>query len=120
MAVARGPGYGPGGQQSGMLGLSMGAWGYMRKSKQQQDGQVGMDLETQELALVSDSVPVEHVFRDVAISGTVATMSQRRDVVVELARVGGHWTCVINSVRQLREQGIRLRSLAAAEQVWTR
>ena len=72
------------------------------------------------LALVSDSVPVEHVFRDVAISGTVATMSQRRDVVVELARVGGHWTCVINSVRQLREQGIRLRSLAAAEQVWTR
>ena len=79
-----------------------------------------MDPETQELALVSAGVPMEHVFLDVGISGTVATMSRRGDVVVELARIGGHWKYVINSVRQLREQGIRIRSLAAAEQVWTR
>ena len=52
----------------------MAAWGYLRTSKQQQ---AGMDLETQEFALVSDGVPVEHVLRDVGISGTVATMSRR-------------------------------------------
>ena len=90
-----------------------------------------MDPETQELALVSDGVPVEHVFRDVGISGTVATMPRRGwrslqgrlrrgDVMVELAQIGRRWTEVINSVRQLREQGIRIRSLAATEQVWPR
>ena len=50
----------------------MAAWGYLRTSKQQQDGQDWMDPETQELAQVSDGVPVERVFRDVGISGTVA------------------------------------------------
>ena len=57
-----------------MLGVSMVEWGYLRTSKQQQ---AGMDPETQEHALVSACVPVEHVFRDVGISGTDTTMSKR-------------------------------------------
>ena len=84
-----------------------------------------MEPETQEFALVPGGVPVEHIFRDVGISGTVATMSRRGwrslqgrlrrgDVVVELARIGRRWTELINSVRQLREQCIRTRTLAAA------
>ena len=127
MAVVVGPSYGPGGQQSGMLGVSMVERGYLRTSKQQQ---AGMDPETQEHALVSACVPVEHVFRDVGISGTVATTSRRswrtlqgrlrRGDVVAVAGIGRRWAEVINSVRQLREQGIRIRSLAAAEQVWAR
>ena len=79
-----------------------------------------MDPETQKLALMSAGVPVEHVFRDVRISGTVATISRCGwrslhgrlrcgDVVVELAWIGRRWTEVIYSVRQLREQGIRIR-----------
>ena len=75
---------------------------------------------------------LEHIYRDLGVSGS--TTASRRGwtqlqgrlktgdalVVVELARIGRRWTETVNSVRGLRERGIRIRSLAQAEQEWTR
>ena len=88
--------------------------------------------ETQQLQLQAAGVDLEHIYRDLGVSGST-TMSRRgwmqlqgrlktgdALVVVELARIGRRWTETVNSVRQLRERGIRIRSLAASEQEWTR
>ena len=111
----------------------MTTWGYIRTSKTLQDGQPGMKPETQHLQLQDAGVDLEHIYRDLGVSGSTSTTSRRGWmqlhgrlkagdvlVVVELARIGRRWTETVNSVRQLREQGIRIRSLAQAEQEWTR
>ena len=41
-------------------------------------------------------------------------------VVVELARIGRRWTEAVNTIRLLRGEGVRFRSLAEGESTWAR
>ena len=108
-------------------------YGYLRTSKQHQDGAVGMDPETQARALEAAGVAPSDVYRDLGLSGTTASTSRAgwralQDrlrpgdtvVVVELARIGRRWTEAVNTIRQLRAEGVRFRSLAEAEATWAR
>ena len=121
-----------GGQQSGTL-FGMTDYGYLRTSRQQQEGAVGMDPDSQTRALEAVGVAPSDVYRDLGLSGTTASMSRAgwrvlQDrlrpgdtvVVVELARIGRRWTEAVNTIRRLRGEGVRFRSLAEGESTWMR
>ena len=108
-------------------------YGYLRTSKQQVDGQAGMDPDSQTRALEAVGVAPSDVYRDLGLSGTTASTSRAgwrvlQDrlrpgdtvVVVELARIGRRWTEAVNTIRQLRGEGVRFRSLAEGESTWAR
>ena len=109
-------------------------YGYLRTSKQQVDGQAGMDPDSQTRALEAVCVAPSDVYRDLGLSGTTASTSRAgwrvlQDrlrpsdtvVVVELARIGRRWTEAVNTIRQLRGEGVRFRSrLAEGESTWAR
>ena len=108
-------------------------YGYLRTSKQQVDGQAGMDPDSQTRALEAVGVAPSDVYRDLGLSGTTASTSRAgwrvlQDrlrpgdtvVVVELARIGCRWTEAVNTIRQLRGEGVRFRSLAEGESTWAR
>ena len=111
----------------------MTSYGYLRTSKQQVDGQAGMDPDSQVRALEAAGVSPSDVYRDLGLSGTTASTSRagRRAlqdrlrpsdtvVVVELARIGLRWTEAVNTIRQLRGEGVRFRSPAEGESTWAR
>ena len=73
------------------------------------------------------------LYRDLGLSGTTASTSRAgwralqvrlrpgdTVVVVELARIGRRWTEAVNTIRQLRADGVRFRSLAESESTWSR
>ena len=106
-------------------------YGYLRTSRQQQDGQPGMDAETQARALEAAGVDPSDVYRNLGLSGTTVSTSRAgwralQDrlrpgdtvVVVELARIGRRWTEAVNTIRQLCGEGVRFRSLAEGESTW--
>ena len=105
--------------------VGMTIYGYLRTSKQQVDGQAGMAPDSQTRAV--------EAYRDLGLSGTTASTSRAgwralQDrlrpgdtvVVVELARIGHRWTEAVNTIRQLRGEGVRFRSLAERESTWAR
>ena len=108
-------------------------YGYIRTSRRLQEGVPGMDPASQELQLRRAGVPVDQIHRDVGVSGTTGTQERRgwhrlngrlaggdTLVVVAIDRIGRRWPDTIRSICELRDRGVKIRSLAEAEAQWTR
>ena len=108
-------------------------YGYIRTSRRLQEGVPGMDPASQELQLRRAGVPLDHIHRDVGVSGTTGTQERRgwhrlngrlaggdTLVVVAIDRIGRRWPDTIRSICELRDRGVKIRSLAEAEAQWTR
>ena len=108
-------------------------YGYIRTSRRLQEGVPGMDPASQELQLRRAGVPLDHIHRDVGVSGTTGTQDRRGWhrlngrlgggdilVVVAIDRIGRRWPDTIRSICELRDRGVKIRSLAEAEAQWTR
>ena len=91
-----------------------------------------MDPASQELQLRRACVPLDHIHRDVGVSGTTGTQERRgwhringrfaggdTLVVVAIDRIGRRWPDTIRSICELRDRGVKIRSLAEAETQWT-
>ena len=92
-----------------------------------------MDPTSQELQLQRAGVRLDHVYRDVGISGTTGTQERKgwhrlngrlaggdTLVVVAIDRIGRRWTDVIKAICELRDRGVKIRSLAESEAQWTK
>ena len=92
-----------------------------------------MDPASQELQLRRAGVPLDRIHRDVGVSGTTGTQERRgwhrlngrlaggdTLVVVAIDRIGRRWPDTIRSICELRDRGVKVRSLADAEKEWTR
>ena len=108
-------------------------YGYIRTSRRLQEGVLGMDPASQELQLQRAGVPLNNIHRDVGVSGTTGTQERRgwhrlngrlaggdTMVVVAIDRIGRRWPDTIRSICELRDRGVKVRSLAEAEAQWTR
>ena len=108
-------------------------YGYIRTSRQIQEGILGMDPASQELQLRRASVPLANIHRDVGVSGSTGTRERRawhqlNDrlaggdtlVVVAIDRIGQTWQDIVRTICELRDRGVKIRSLAEAEAQWTR
>ena len=107
-------------------------YGYIRTSRRLIAGEPGNDPDTQRLQLLDDGVPTANLCQDLGVSGSTGTNTRRGwrsmnsrlhqgDVLVAASvdRVGRGWIDVMSVIRELRERGIRIRSLANSEQTWT-
>ena len=108
-------------------------YGYIRTSRQLQEGVPGMDPASQELQFQRAGVPRDNIYRDVGVSGSTSTQ-QRQGwhrlngrlaggdtlVVVAIDRIGRRWPDTIRSICDLRDRRVKIRSLAEAEAQWTR
>ena len=92
-----------------------------------------MDPASQELQLRRAGVPLANIYRDVGVSGSIGTQERRAWhqlnarlagddtlVVVAIDRIGRTWQDTVRSICELRDRGVRIRSLAEAEAQWTR
>ena len=108
-------------------------YGYIRTSRRLIAGEPGNDPDTQRLQLLDAGVKASKVYQDLGISGSTGTNTRQGwrslnselnqgDVLVvaSVDRVGRGWIDVMSAIRELRERGIRIRSLASSEQTWTR
>ena len=107
-------------------------YGYIRTSQHLQEGPLGMAPASQELQLRRAGVPLENIFHDVGVSGSTGTQ-QRQGwhqlngrlaggdtlVVVVIDRIGRRWPDTIRSICELRNRGVKIRSLAETEAQWT-
>ena len=109
----------------------MTVYGYIRTSRQRIEGTPGSDPEAQAYQLRQDAVPEANVYRDVGVSGGTGTNSragwraldarlQTGDTLVVVAadRIGRSWLNTVNTIRDLRTRGVRIRSLAPDETTW--
>ena len=108
-------------------------YGYIRTSRQLQEGVPGMDPASQELQLRRAGVPLNNIHRDVGVSGSIGT-NQRQGwhaldgrlaggdtlVVVAIDRIGRTWQDTVRSICELRDRGVKIRSLSETEAQWTR
>ena len=108
-------------------------YGYIRTSRQLQEGVPGMDPASQELQLRRAGVPLNNIHRDVGVSGSIGT-NQRQAwhaldgrlaggdtlVVVAIDRIGRTWQDTVRSICELRDRDVKIRSLAEAESQWTK
>ena len=91
-----------------------------------------MDPASQELQLRRAGVPLDQIHRDVGVSGTTGTQERRgwrrlngrlaggdTLVVVAIDRIGRRWPDTIRSICEMRDRGVKIRSLAEAEAQWT-
>jgi DNA invertase Pin-like site-specific DNA recombinase len=110
----------------------MPTYGYIRTSRHLQEGPLGMAPASQELQLRRAGVPLENIFHDVGVSGSTGTQQrqgwhQLNDrlaggdtlVVVVIDRIGRRWPDTIRSICELRNRGVKIRSLAETEAQWT-
>ena len=108
-------------------------YGYIRTSRRLITGEPGNDPDTQRLQLLDAGVPAANLYQDLGASGSTGTTTHQRwrslnshmhpgDVLVvaSVDHVGRGWIDVMSVIRELRDRGIRIRSLAIAEQMWTR
>ena len=108
-------------------------YGYIRTSRRLQEGVLGMDPASQELQLQRAGVPLNNIHRDVGVSGTTGTQERRgwhrlngrlaggdTLIVVAIDRIGRRWPDTIRSICDLRDRGVKVRSLAESEAQWTR
>ena len=92
-----------------------------------------MDPESQVLQLRRAGVPLNNIHRDVGVSGSTGTRERRawhqlNDllaggdtlVVVAIDRIGRTWQDTVRSICELRDRGVKIRSLAETEKEWTR
>ena len=90
-----------------------------------------MDPLSQELQLQRAGVPLNNIHRDVGVSGTTGTQEWRGWhrlngrlaggdilVVVAIDRIGRRWPDTIKAICDLRDRGVKVRSLAEAQ--WTK
>ena len=107
-------------------------FGYIRTSRRLQEGVPGMDPASQELQLRRAGVPQANIHRDVGVSGTIGTQGRQGRhqldgrlaggdtlVVVAIDRIGRTWQDTVRSICELRDRGVKIRSLAEAEAQWT-
>ena len=108
-------------------------YGYIRTSRRLQEGVPGMDPVSQELQFRRAGVPRANIHRDVGVSGTTGTQERRGWhrlngrlaggdilVVVAIDRIGRRWPDTIKAICDLRDRGVKVRSLAEAEAQWTK
>ena len=108
-------------------------FGYIRTSRRLQEGVSGMDPASQELQLRKAGVQLGNIHRDVGISGSIGTQGRQgwhqldvrlaggdTLVVVAIDRIGRTWQDTVRSICELRDRGVKIRSLAEAEAQWTR
>ena len=108
-------------------------FGYIRTSRRLQEGVPGMDPASQELQLLRADVPLANIHRDVGVSGTTGTQGRQgwhqldgrlaggdTLVVVAIDRIGRNWQDIVRTICELRDRGVKVRSLADAEKEWTR
>ena len=108
-------------------------YGYIRTSRRLIAGEPGNDPDTQRLQLLGAGVPTANLYQDLGVSGSTGTTTRQGwrslnsclhqgDVLVvaSVDRVGRGWVDVMSVIRELRDRGIRIRSLAGSEQTWTR
>ena len=92
-----------------------------------------MDPASQELQLRRAGVPPANIHRDVGISGITGTQGRQgwhqldgrlvggnTLVVVAIDRIGRTWQDIVRTICELRDRGVKIRSLAEAEAQWTR
>ena len=109
----------------------MTVYGYIRTSRQRIEGTAGSDPEAQAYQLRQNAVPEANVYRDIGVSGGTGTNSragwraldarlQTGDTLVVVAadRIGRSWLNTVNTIRDLRTRGVRIRSLAPDETTW--
>ena len=106
-------------------------FGYIRTSRQLQEGVAGMDPFSQEIRLREAGVQRDHIVRDVGVSGATGT-DQRRGwhsldgrlsggdtlMVVRIDRIGRKWLDTLQCIINLRSRGVKIRSLDETE-TWT-
>ena len=108
-------------------------FGYIRTSRALQGGVPGMDPTSQELQLRRAGVPLNNIHRDVGVSGSTGTRERQAWhqlkarlsggdtlVVVAIDRIGRTWQDTVRSICELRDRGVKIRSLAESEAQWTR
>ena len=106
-------------------------YGYIRTSKQVQEGVAGMDPFSQQHRLREAGVGHANIFRDIGASGSSGTNERRgwRNldnrisggdtlVVVRIDRIGRVWLDVLNNIVSLRSRAVKIRSLDPNES-WT-
>ena len=109
----------------------MTVYGYIRTSRQRIEGTPESDPEAQAYQLRQNAVPEANVYRDVGVSGGTGTNTragwralaarlQTGDTLVVVAadRIGRSWLNTVNTIRDLRTRGVRIRSLAPDETIW--
>ena len=109
----------------------MTTYGYIRTSRRHQEGTRGNDPESQLLELRVAGVKDRHVYRDVGVSGKTGAntrngwhaLGDRLEqgdtlVVVSIDRIGRRRLDVMGAIRDLREMGVRIRSLNQSEATW--
>ena len=82
-----------------------------------------MDPAPQELQLRKAGVPLDHIHRDVGISGSIGTQGRQgwhqldgrlaggdTLVVVAIDRIGRTWQDIVRTICELRDRGVRIRS----------
>ena len=108
-------------------------FGYIRTSRALQEGVPGMDPTSQELQLRRAGIPLNNIHRDVGVSGSTGTRERQAWhqlnarlsggdtlVVVAIDRIGRTWQDTVRSICELRDRGVKIRSLAESEAQWTR
>ena len=106
-------------------------YGYIRTSRQRIAGEAGSDPEAQALQLHDAGVALGDIYRDVGVSGSIGTNSRAGRhalnarliagdtlVVAAIDRIGRRWMDTVNTVRDLRVRGVKIKSLSAAEASW--
>ena len=109
----------------------MTSYGYIRTSKERQDGRAGSDPETQRHDLRMAGVEEHHIYADVAVSGIKGVSSRngwralesrlKSDdflIVAALDRIGRHYGEMVEVLHRLRKRGVRIRSLSGNEGEW--
>ena len=108
-------------------------YGYIRTSRRLIAGEPVNDPDIQRLQLLDAGVPAANLYQDLGVSGSTGTTTRQGwrslnshlhpgDVLVvaSVDRVGRGWIDVMGVIRDLRDRGIRIRSLTISEQTWTR
>ena len=106
----------------------MTTYGYIRTSRQRIQETAGSDPEAQAHQLLQEGVPEDNIHRDVGVSGGTGTNSRAgwralnarlvsgdTLVVVAIDRIGRRWMDTIRSICELRDGGVKIKSLADAE-----
>ena len=106
-------------------------YGYIRTSRQRQDGATGSDPQSQAQQLQLAGVAPGDIYRDVGVSGATGTNSRTAWhaldsrltagdtlVVAAIDRVGRRWLDTVTAVLDLRDRGVKIKSLSEDEAQW--
>ena len=108
-------------------------FGYIRTSRRLQDGGPGDVPRLPGVAAPESWRALANIHRDVGVPGTTGTQVRQgwhqldgrlvggdTLVVVAIDRIGWTWQDIVRSICELRDRGVKIRSLAEAEVQWPR